>query len=74
MMQTLIITPQFENGKFYFELPDNLKGSEITIQLVVKKDKTESSKNEDRLEKIRTFAGIGKDAIYEPDANEWYNQ
>jgi hypothetical protein len=73
-MQTITITPRLENGRFYFDLPDDLKDSEITIQLIVKKDKTESLKKEDKLEKIRAFAGIAKESRYEPDAEEWYKQ
>lgn len=73
-MQTITITPRIEKGRFYFDLPDDLKDSEITIQLIVKKDKTESLKKEDRLEKIRAFAGIAKESRYEPDAEEWYKQ
>jgi len=73
-MQTITITPQLENGRFYFELPDDLKDSEITIQLIVKKDKTISLKKEERLQKIRAFAGIAKESRYEPDVEEWYKQ
>lgn len=73
-MQTITITPQLENGRLYFELPDDLKDLEITIQLIVKKDKTKSLKKEERLEKIRAFAGIAKKSCYEPDAEEWYKQ
>ncbi len=73
-MQTITITPHLENGRFYFDLPDDLKDSEITIQLIVKKDKTESLIKEERLEKVRAFAGIAKDARYEPNAEEWYQQ
>ena len=73
-MQTITITPQLENGRFYFELPDDLKDSEITIQLIVKNDKTKSLKKEEGLEKIRAFAGIAKESRYEPDAEEWYKQ
>ncbi len=73
-MQTITITPRLENGRFYFELPDDLKDSEITIQLIVKKDKTKLLKKEDKLEKIRPFAGIAKESWYEPDAEEWYKQ
>jgi len=73
-MQTITITPRLENGRFYFELPDDLKDSEITIQLIVKKANSETLKNEDRLEKVRAFAGIAKDSRYEPNAEEWYQQ
>ncbi len=73
-MQTITITPRLENGRFYFELPDDLKDSEITIQLIVKKDNTNLLKKEERLEKIRAFAGIAKESRYEPDAEEWYKQ
>jgi hypothetical protein len=73
-MQTITITPRLENGRFYFELPDDLKDSEITIQLIVKKDKPDSLKKEKMLEKVRAFAGIAKDSRYEPNAEEWYQQ
>jgi hypothetical protein len=73
-MQIITITPRLENGRFYFELHDELKDSEITIQLIVKKEKVESLKKEDRLENVRAFAGIAKDSRYEPNAEEWYQQ
>lgn len=73
-MQTFTITPQFENGKFYFELPDDLKDSEITIQLIVKKQKPKTHKNKDRLAQIRAFAGIAKDSGHESNEEEWYKQ
>jgi hypothetical protein len=73
-MQTITIAPRLENGRFYFELPDDLKDSEITIQLIVKKDKNKSLIKEERLEKIRAFAGIAKESRYEADAEEWYKQ
>ena len=73
-MQTITITPQQENGRFYFELPDNLKDSEITIQLIVKKDKFKPLKIEDRLKNIRAFAGLANDYSYEPNEQEWYQQ
>jgi hypothetical protein len=73
-MQTLTIIPQIENGRFYFELPDDLKDSEITIQLIVKKEKIESEKIEGRLTQVRAFAGIAKGHNYETDSAEWYKQ
>lgn len=73
-MQTITITPRIENGRFYFDLPDDMKDSEITIQVILKKDKTESLTKEERLEKIKAFAGIAKESRYEPDAEEWYKQ
>ena len=73
-MHTITITPQFENGRFYFELPDDLKDSEITIQLIVKKEKNKQQEIQERLKKVRAVAGIAKDSFYEPEADEWYNQ
>ena len=73
-MQTITITPQFENGRFYFELPDDLKDSEITIQLIVKKAKSKPEEIKKRLEKVKAFAGIARDSDYEFDKDEWYNQ
>lgn len=73
-MQTFTITPQVENGRFYFELPDDLKDSEITIQLIVKKEKAEQHRIKDKLAQIRAFAGIAKDSGYESNEEEWYKQ
>ena len=73
-MQNIIITPQIENGRFYFDLPDGLKGSEITIQLIVKKEKNKQQEIQERLDKVRAFAAIAKDTTYEPNNNDWYNQ
>ncbi|MFP4471908.1 MAG: hypothetical protein ACLFPE_14585 [Bacteroidales bacterium] len=73
-MQTITITPHYENGRFYFELPDDMKGSKITIQIIVNKADPESLKNEDKLQKVRPFAGIAKDSSYQPNAGEWYQQ
>jgi hypothetical protein len=73
-MQTITITPRLENGRFYFDIPDDMKDSKITIQLIVKKENVGSLKKEDRLEMVRAFAGIAKDSRYKPNAEEWYKQ
>lgn len=73
-MQTITITPHYENGRFYFELPDDMKDSKITIQIIVNERDPESLKHDDKLQKVRAFAGIAKDSRYEPGAEEWYQQ
>ena len=73
-MQTLTITPHIENGRFYFELPNDLKDSEVTIQLILKKTHPENFDTEEKLAKIRAFAGIAKESGFEPGDAEWYQQ
>lgn len=73
-MQNIIIRPQIENGRYYFEIPEYLKDSEITIQLIVKKEKNKQQEIKERLKKVQAFAGIAQNSTYEPEVDEWYNQ
>nr|NQU89963.1 hypothetical protein [Bacteroidota bacterium] len=73
-MQTITITPQLENGRFYIDLPEDLRDVEFTIQIIVNKAEPISSSVQEKLNKIRPFAGIVSDSRYYGDKTEWYLQ
>lgn len=73
-MQTITITPQLENGRFYIDVPEYLVESDFTIQIIVKKTKTESSPVQERLAKVKSFAGIASNSKFTIDKTEWYHQ
>jgi hypothetical protein len=73
-MQTITITPQLENGRYYIDLPDQLKDTEFTIQIILKQEKLKPESPREILEKIRVFAGIASDSDIQIDKSEWYQQ
>jgi hypothetical protein len=73
-MQTMTITPQLENGRYYIDLPEQLKDTEFTIQIILKKEKVKPESPREKLEKVRTFAGIASGSDIQIDKSEWYQQ
>ena len=65
-MLGITITPQYEKGRFFIDLPDELKDRELFIQIILKgkienKD-TAPELPENRIAKVRCFSGIAKEA------------
>ncbi len=73
-MQTITITPQLENGRYYIDVPDGFTDAEFTIQITLKKEKIETALVQEKLEKIRAFAGIAASSNIKIDKSEWYQQ
>jgi hypothetical protein len=78
-MQTITITPQIENGRFFIDLPEKVLNSDFIIEIVFKKEgiQTENQKVESpqaRMKKIRSFAGIAKSSDFNTANDQWYQQ
>ncbi len=73
-MQTMTITPEFENGRYYIDLPDQLKNTEFTIQIILKQEKIKPESPDEKLDKIQAFAGIASSSDIQTDKSEWYKQ
>ncbi|OQX72364.1 MAG: hypothetical protein B6D64_15225 [Bacteroidetes bacterium 4484_276] len=73
-MQTMTITPQLENGRYYIDLPEQLKDTEFTLQIVLKKEKAKQESPREKLEKVQSFAGIASGSDIQIDESEWYQQ
>ena len=77
-MQTITITPQIENGRFLIDLPENFSDAEFVIQIIVKNAKMERKDQpqliENKIDKVRSFAGIARDSNYLTDEAQWYQQ
>ncbi len=74
-MQTITITPQIENGRFLIDLPENLSDAEFVIQIIVKKvGKDQPQLRKNKIDMVRSFAGIARVSNYLPDEAQWYHQ
>jgi len=74
-MQTISIIPDNKNGRFFFELPENLKNREIVIQIILKEpQKAAADINEEAISLVRSFAGIGKETDLSLSPEQWYLQ
>ncbi len=77
-MQTITITPQIENGRYFIEVPDDLKNRDLIIQIIVKGQSEKKSPTQDfstnKLEKIKAFAGMAKNSTWLADEELWYRQ
>jgi hypothetical protein len=73
-MQTITITPQLENGRYYIDMPDEFADADFTIQITLKKEKVETEVTLEKLEKIRAFAGLASDSDIQINKSEWYQQ
>jgi len=77
-MQTITITPQIENGRYFIELPDDLKNRDLIIQIIVKGETGNTfigrKENSNKLEKVKAFAGMAKNSTYLADQELWYQQ
>jgi hypothetical protein len=74
-MQTISITPDYNNGRLSFELPEELKNREIVIQIIVKeKQSGHVVMKSEQIDLVRAFAGIGKKSGLNLSKEDWYKQ
>lgn len=73
-MQTITITPQMDKGRYYIDVPAEFAADDFTIQIILKKEKQKPGIVQERLEKVRAFAGLAAGSDIEIDKNEWYHQ
>lgn len=78
-MQTITVTPQIENGRFFIDLPDKVLNSDFIIEIVFKKEEKQAKNQkqesvEKRIKMIRSFAGIAKSSTLNTENEQWYQQ
>lgn len=74
-MQTISIIPDFKDGRFFFDLPDDFKNREIIIQIILKEPGRYTEQiTKERLSVVKSFAGIGKNSDFRVNPEEWYLQ
>lgn len=74
-MQTISIIPDFKDGRFFFDLPEDFKNREIIIQIILKEpSKSAKQITKEHLSMVKSFAGIGKTSDFRQNPEEWYLQ
>jgi hypothetical protein len=74
-MQTISIIPDFKDGRFFFDLPEDFKNREIIIQIILKEpSKSAEQITKERLSIVKSFAGIAKKSDFRQNHEEWYLQ
>jgi hypothetical protein len=74
-MYTISITPDYKNGRLSFDLPEELRNREIVIQIIVRDKEGELSETKpEQIERVRTFAGLGKKSGLSLNKEDWYQQ
>jgi hypothetical protein len=77
-MQPITITPQIENGRYFIDVPDDLKNRDLIIQIIVKGHSEKKPPIQDfltnKLEKVKAFAGMAKNSTYQAEREQWYQQ
>ncbi len=74
-MQTISIIPNFKDGRFFFDLPDDFKDREIIIQIILKEPAGSMEQiTKKHLSLVKSFAGIGKKSNLRFNPEEWYLQ